>query len=86
MKFRPKVLAAEPQREFRWKGKVVVPGLFDGEHFFKLEPKSDNRVVFHHGEVFTGLLVPFLKRSLDGPTKQGFIAMNEALKREVEGK
>jgi hypothetical protein len=31
---------------------------------------------------------PFLpfKRSLDGPRKQGFVAMNEAIKREAEGK
>jgi hypothetical protein len=62
----------------------VIPGLFDGEHFFKLEPKSNTQVVFHQGEVFSGLLVPFLRRSLDGATKQGFVAMNEALKREAE--
>jgi hypothetical protein len=36
--------------------------------------------------MFSGLLVPLLKRSLDGATKQGFIAMNEALGREAEKK
>ena len=86
MRFRPTVLTVEPKREFRWKGKLLMPGLFDGEHFFTLEPKSDNRLIFRHGEVFSGLLVPFLRRSLDGATKHGFIAMNEALKRESEGK
>ena len=84
MRFRPTVLIVEPQREFRWKGKLLIPGVFDGEHFFKLEPKSDTQVVFRQGELFSGLLVPFLKRSLDGATKQGFVAMNEALKREAE--
>jgi hypothetical protein len=84
MRFRPSVLAVEPERELRWKGKLVVPGLFDGEHFFVLEPRSDNRLIFRHGEVFSGLLVPLLRRSLDGATRQGFVAMNEALKREAE--
>jgi hypothetical protein len=84
MRFRPTVLAVEPERELRWRGKLVVPGLFDGEHFFVLEPRSGDRLIFRHGEVFSGLLVPLLRRSLDGATRQGFIAMNEALKREAE--
>jgi hypothetical protein len=41
-------------------------------------------VTFHQGENFSGILVPLFRRSLDGPTKQGFVAMNEALKREAE--
>jgi hypothetical protein len=85
MRFKPQVLANEPKREFRWKGKVLLPGLFDGEHFFKVEPKPTGGLVFHQGEVFSGLLVPVLRRSLDGATKQGMVAMNEALKREAEG-
>jgi hypothetical protein len=85
MRLRPKVLAVEPPREFRWKGKLILPGLFDGEHFFRLEPKGPQRTVFHHGEVFSGILVPFLERMLDGSTRQGFLAMNEAIKREAEG-
>jgi hypothetical protein len=64
----------------------LVPGLFDGEHYFKLEPKPGGGLVFRQGEMFSGLLVPLLKRSLDGATKQGFIAMNEALGREAEKK
>jgi hypothetical protein len=84
MRFRPRVLIAEPMREFRWRGKLLMPGLFDGEHVFRLERGSGARVLFHQDELFSGLLVSFLKRSLDGATKQGFIAMNEALKREAE--
>ena len=84
LRFRPTVLTVEPMREFRWKGKLLISGLFDGEHFFMLEPKSDARLVLRQGEVFSGLLVPLFRRSLDGATKQGFIAMNEALKLECE--
>jgi hypothetical protein len=83
MRFRPKVMVAEPGREFRWKGQLVVPGVFDGEHYFVLQPTGP-QVVLQHGELFSGLLVPFFRRSLDGTTKQGFVAMNDALKREAE--
>jgi hypothetical protein len=37
-----------------------------------------------HRETFTGILVPFLARSLDAHTLPGFVAMNEALKVVVE--
>ncbi len=85
MRFRPTVLAVQPNRELRWKGKFLVAGLFDGEHCFKLEANPAGGLTFHHGERFTGILVPFFKRSLDGATRQGFVAMNAALKREAEG-
>lgn len=84
MRFRPTVLVVDSRRELRWKGKLLWPGLFDGEHSFVLEPKSDDRLIFRHGEVFSGLLVPLFRRSLDGATRQSFIAMNEALKRQAE--
>ena len=84
MRFLPTVLTAQPHHEFRWKGKLFLPGLFDGEHYFKLEENPEGGLTFHQGENFSGLLVPLFRRSLDGPTKQGFIAMNEALKREAE--
>jgi len=84
MRFQPTVLVAQPNRELRWKGKLFLPGLFDGEHYFKLEVKPGGGLTFHQGENFSGVLVPLFRRSLDGPTKQGFVAMNEALKREAE--
>jgi len=84
MQFRPKVLCVEATREFRWKGKLLVPGLFDGEHFFLVEREPDGSVLFTQGETFSGLLVPLMKTSLEGPTKAGFVAMNEALKRKAE--
>ena len=84
MQFTPRVLAVESRREFRWKGKLLVPGLFDGEHFFLLEQKPNENVLFRQGEIFSGLLVPLMKSSLEGATRAGFIAMNEALKRRAE--
>ena len=84
MKFRPTVLMAQPLQAFRWKGKLLMTGVFDGEHYFQIENIPAGGVVLRQGEVFSGVLVPLFKRSLDNGTQQGFVAMNEALKREAE--
>jgi hypothetical protein len=34
--------------------------------------------------MFNGILVPRFRPGIDGPTRAGFVAMNEALKREAE--
>ena len=85
MTFRPTVLVAEPHRELRWLGRLLLPGIFDGEHFFIITSLSENRVRFTHGEKFSGVLVPLLRSTLEKGTKSGFEAMNEALKRRAEG-
>ena len=82
MTFNPTVLIVEPERELRWKGKVLINGLFDGEHSFRLE-RSARGTRFEQGERFTGVLVPLLN-GVFGPTEQGFKAMNEHLKRRAE--
>jgi hypothetical protein len=84
MTFRPTVLRVEPERELAWRGRTLIPGLFDGEHHFKLEPRSVDSVRFVHGEHFSGVLVPVLRRSLETTTRQGFEAMNAALKTRAE--
>ena len=84
MTFRPTVLAAEPERELRWLGRVLVRGLFDGEHRLALEPLEDGRSRFTQSERFSGLLGGLLGRALNA-TERGFNQMNEALKRRAEG-
>jgi hypothetical protein len=84
MTFKPKVLTAEPNRELRWLGHLLTPGLFDGEHSFTIEPLEDNRVRFVQREAFKGLLVPLFARSLETNTQQGFEQMNRALKERAE--
>jgi hypothetical protein len=80
----PTVLDAEPGRELRWLGRLVVPGVFDGEHRFVLEPLDGGRTRLVQEERFTGLLVPLFARSLDRHTLAGFQAMNQALKTRAE--
>ena len=83
MTFRPTVLAVEPQRELRWLGHLILPGLFDGEHRLALEPLGQDRTRFVQEETFQGILVSRLCKVLDR-TEEGFGAMNEALKRRAE--
>jgi hypothetical protein len=83
MMFRPTVLEAQANRELRWKGKLLVRGLFDGEHFFKLRPTQVG-THFVHGERFSGILVALMKASSFEQIERGFTAMNEALKRAAE--
>ncbi len=84
MTFKPVVLKVEPNRELRWIGRLLMPGLFDGEHIFTIETLDTNRVRFTQREVFTGLLVPLFARSLDKDTRRGFEEMNQALKSQAE--
>jgi hypothetical protein len=83
MEFSPEVLHVEPERELRWRGKLLFPGLFDGEHAFRLTQTPEG-VRLDHFERFSGILAPLLWRSLEGPTRAGFVAMNEALKLRAE--
>jgi hypothetical protein len=84
MTFRPVVLRVDADRHFSWRGRTLIPGLFDGEHVFELAPASAGHVRFEHGETFRGLLVPLLARSLATTTRRGFELMNAALKERVE--
>ncbi|WP_332449083.1 SRPBCC domain-containing protein [Methanoculleus sp.] len=84
MRFRPRVLRVAKDREFRWLGRVLVAGLFDGEHRFTIIPE-DGGSRFVQAEVFTGLLVPVvdLTDTLRA-THLGFLLMNRALKDRAE--
>jgi hypothetical protein len=84
MTLKPRLLAAAPERELRWRGSLVVPGLFDGEHHFRLKPAGEQQVRFLHGETFSGLLVPLVWNRIAERTRQGFEAMNAALKKRAE--
>jgi hypothetical protein len=84
MKFKPEVLRVEAARELRWIGSLAVPGLFNGEHIFRLEPAGAGATRFLHGERFTGLLIPFMGGTL-AKVERGYGLMNDALRARVEG-
>lgn len=84
MTFKPKVVSLLKNKEFKWLGKLLFKGIFDGEHYFKLVEIDNNKTLFIHSEKFSGILVPLLKKKLLNETKPGFESMNLALKKEVE--
>lgn len=79
MTFRPTVLAIDKNALIRWRGRLGVPGLFDGEHELRLEGTADGGTRFIQRETFTGLLVPMVRRVLED-TETGFVSMNGALR------
>lgn len=80
MTFKPKVLAFDSQKEFRWLGHLLFPGLFDGEHKFELIDNHDGTTTFIQSEKFKGILVLLFKKMLDINTVNGFNLMNQKLK------
>ena len=82
--FRPKVLKAEAKRELRWLGRLLIPGLFDGDHIFTIEQIGSEHVRFVQREIFSGLLVSFFLQGLDMKIRLGFEQMNQALKLQAE--
>jgi hypothetical protein len=86
MRFRPVILALQPERELRWIGRLMLPGIFDGEHRFQIEPIGEGRIRLIHSEIFSGLLVPLLWQKLEAQTRQAFEQMNHALKNRLESR
>lgn len=82
--FRPVVTRVEPHRLFVWTGYVLHPWLGAGEHIFRLETLCENQTRLIHDEHFTGVLSPLVVRLVGRQTTEGFILMNEALKRQAE--
>lgn len=84
MNFSPILLAFDANKEFRWKGKLLINGIFDGEHKFLLIENADGSTTLIQSEKFTGVLVPFLRKMINVNTRQGFEAMNIKLKTLAE--
>jgi hypothetical protein len=85
MTFNPIVLMFTDNKEFRWKGKLGIKGIFYGEHYFKLIDNGNEQTKFIHGEKFSGIWVPLLGKTPE-KSKEGFELMNKSLKDECEEK
>lgn len=78
-----RLLNCESERELRWLGHLWMKGLFDGEHFLRLEPRAGGTTRVVHGEDFSGVFLRFMLAQVTESTR-GFVYMNQALKRRVE--
>ena len=78
--FRPRILALTPMQELRWLGRLGIPRVFDGEHYFLLEPAGDG-TLFTNGETFRGIALWWMSTE---QFRESFEGMNWALKARVE--
>lgn len=83
MQFQPTIVAAQPGSVLAWKGRVLVPGLFDVYHRFEMSPCFRGGTRLEQCERFSGVLVPFSRRTLR-QTRQAFVIANEAIKARSE--
>ena len=84
MTFKPTVTEVVEHQTFEWLGRFIIPGIFDGRHRFELAPTESGGTRLTHTEQFSGILVRFMRSSLDTQTLAGFKAMNAALKARSE--
>ncbi len=71
-------------REVRWKGRLLIPGLLDTEHFVRIERRGDAQCRVIQQEKFSGLFASLLPSSARRATALAFRAMNRALKMLAE--
>jgi len=81
--FKPRVLDLQPGRLIRWKGRLWVPGLFDGRHALVVEERPGGTSRFTTHEEVTGILLPFLGKVMRA-SQEGFEQMAAALRRRAE--
>jgi hypothetical protein len=81
--FKPTVLDLRPGRLIRWKGRLLLPGLFDGRHALSVDPLDDERARFTTHEEVTGILLPFLGKVMRA-SQEGFEQMAAAVKARAE--
>lgn len=83
MTFKAKIIEAAPSRALAWKGRIVVPGLFDVTHHFEIDTLADHRSRLRQFEHFSGVLVPFMRSTLRD-TQAAFELANQAIKQRAE--
>lgn len=84
MVFKPQVTLYKKEHQLGWLGSLLMRGIFDGHHIFEIVPIDAATTRFIQREEFSGLLVPFLWKSLNTKTRAGFEAMNKKLKELAE--
>jgi len=83
MTFTPIVLKANANEELRWAGTMPL-NLFRGEHFYVIQKITDDKILFIHGEIFSGWLVRLIWSTRGKKIAKGYTLMNEALKKWAE--
>lgn len=84
LNLRPVVYYCVPECYFSWRGNLLNPLLFNGEHYFDFSPLGRSRCHLRHGERLYGAVVALGGSLLARQMRAGFVAMNEALRTRAE--
>jgi hypothetical protein len=82
--YKPTITKLEPNHELRWFGKSFLPGIFNGERIFTIDPIGESSVLFFHREIFTGVGAYLAGDRLENDIRHTLSEMNVALKKQVE--
>jgi hypothetical protein len=83
MEISPTLKTMDLENGLSWQGSLLVPGIFDGTHYFRVEAAPEGGSTLTHGEAFSGILIPFTG-AVFTETESHFIAFNQRLKQQVE--
>lgn len=82
--FRPVLTVVDEPRELRWLARQWIPGLFDVDRRFRLEPLGTDGCRFTQSESGSGILAPLLMLLMKAPIVRGYEEFNAAIKARVE--
>jgi hypothetical protein len=77
-------LTVKQYKYFDWLGSLFFEGLFDGNHFFKIDDLGNGQIKLTQAESFSGILIPTIFKSIGEETKSNFVKMNNSLKQLAE--
>lgn len=82
--YRPRLTVVNPPGELRWTAFLNLPGIFEFEHYWILEPVGEERTLLKHGVSVSGILASLLWKIVEKTSRVPFEAMNRAHKERAE--
>jgi hypothetical protein len=80
---RPVIVDWVPNEQVIWR-LSLFGGLLKSRRYIEIEALTETGCIFSNGEIFEGLLAPFLGRRMRADIRAGFAAMGEAVKARAE--
>ncbi|MBL8770013.1 MAG: SRPBCC domain-containing protein [Phenylobacterium sp.] len=80
---RPKVLEWVPGEQLHWQ-LSMMGGMIRTLRYLEISPLHETGCIVDNGEIFGGLMGPSLGKRVGRSVRQGFQAMNQALKARAE--
>lgn len=77
------IVTFDQDRELVWRSHLLIGGIFDRDHVFRLEPR-DGGCTLMQTQKFSGPIAPLAGVLTTGMVRYGLASMNEAVKRRLE--